>query len=263
MQLERIDKHFQPATMATNSKTAVKVVFGAMTIGKPGIEMTRVHTLDETAALLDTFQAHGHNEIDTSRVYGEGSSEEYLGKTDWQKRGIIMDTKLYPTSVRPALAKDVYSHNAKDLRAGLMASLKALNTDKLDLWYLHGPDRATPFKETLSEVNKLYEEGYFKRFGISNYQTWEVAKICEIAEANGWIKPTVYQGLYNAWHRAVEAELFPCMRHYGISLYCFNPLAGGFLTDRYHRDTEDSTVEKGSRYDPNSAQGKLHRGRYW
>jgi aflatoxin B1 aldehyde reductase len=102
------------------SKTAVKVVFGAMTIGKPGIEMTRVHTLDDTAALLDTFQAHGHNEVDTARVYGEGSSEEYLGKSDWQKRGIIMDTKLYPTSIRPALAKDVYSHSPKDLRTGLM-----------------------------------------------------------------------------------------------------------------------------------------------
>jgi aflatoxin B1 aldehyde reductase len=95
-----------------------------------------------------------------------------------------MDTMLYPTSIRPALAKEIYSHSPKDLRAGLMASLKALNTDKLDLWYLHGPDRATPFRETLSEVNKLYEEGYFKRFGISSYQTWEVAKICEITKEN-------------------------------------------------------------------------------
>ena len=103
-----------------DSKTAVEVVFGAMTIGKPGIEMTQVHTLDDTAALLDTFRAHGRNEIDTAHVYGEGSSEEYLGKSDWQKRGIIMDTKLYPTSVRPALAKDVYSRSPKDLRAGLI-----------------------------------------------------------------------------------------------------------------------------------------------
>lgn len=247
--------------MAT-AKTTVKVVLGAMTFGKPGIEQTRVHKLDEIAALLDTFQTHGHNEIDTARVYGEGSSEEYLGKLDWQKRGMVMDTKLYPTSVRP-YNKEIYSHSPKDLRAGLLASLKALNTDKLDAWYLHGPDRATPFKETLSEVNKLYEEGYFKRFGISNYQVWEVARICEICEENGWIKPTIYQGLYNTWHRAVETELFPCMRFYGISLYCFNPLAGGFLTDRYQRDTQEDKVEKGSRYDPNSIQGKLHRERYW
>jgi aflatoxin B1 aldehyde reductase len=180
--------------------------------------MTRVFTLDDTAAILDTFQKHGHNEIDTARVYGEGSSEEYLGNLDWQKRGLIMDTKLYPTYLRPSMANEHYSHKPKDLRAGLMASLKALKTDKLEIWYLHGPDRETPFKDTLGEVNKLHEEGYFKRFGISNFQSWEVAKICEICEQNGWIKPSVYQGLYNVWHRAVEAELIPCLRHYGLSL---------------------------------------------
>jgi aflatoxin B1 aldehyde reductase len=180
--------------------------------------MTRVFTLDDTAAILDTFQKHGHNEIDTARVYGEGSSEEYLGNLDWQKRGLIMDTKLYPTYLRPSMANEHYSHKPKDLRAGLMASLKALKTDKLEIWYLHGPDRETPFKDTPGEVNKLHEEGYFKRFGISNFQSWEVAKICEICEQNGWIKPSVYQGLYNVWHRAVEAELIPCLRHYGLSL---------------------------------------------
>ena len=223
--------------------------------------MTRVFTLEDTAAILDTFQKHGHKEIDTARVYGEGSSEEYLGDLRWQDRGLVMDTKLYPTAVRPALATEHYSHSPEDLRAGLMASLKALKTDKLHLWYLHGPDRSTPFEVTLREVDKLHKEGYLERFGISNYHSWEVAKICEICEHNGWIKPSVYQGLYNALHRAVESELFPCLRHYGMSLYCFNPLAGGFLTDRYHRDTKD--VEQGGRFDPNRMQGQLHRGRYW
>jgi aflatoxin B1 aldehyde reductase len=151
--------------------------------------MTRVHTIDDTNAILDTFQQHGHNEVDTARFYGEGSSEEYLGDLDWQKRGLVMDTKLYPTYLLPKLATELYSHKPDDLRAGLMASLKALKTDKLDLWYLHGPDRATPFEETLREVNKLHREGYFQRFGISNFYSWEVAKICEICEQNGWIKP--------------------------------------------------------------------------
>lgn len=123
-----------------------------------------------------------------------------------------------PTAVRPGMSPELYSHSPEDVRAGLTASLKALKTDKLALWYLHGPDRGTQFEATLREVDKLHKEGCFERFGICNYYSWEVARICDICEQNGWIKPTVYQGLYNALHR-------------------FNPLAGGFLTNRYQRDT--------------------------
>lgn len=181
-----------------------------------------------------------------------------------------MDTKLYPnldgpklydTSGAPKVKEEQYNHTPEDVRRGLMDSLKALKCDKVDMFYLHGPDRKTPFKDTLREVNKLHKEGYFKRFGISNYMSWEVAKICEICENEGWIKPTVYQGIYSALHRSIEAELFPCLRHYGISLYAFQPLAGGFLTGRYKRNQD--SFEPGSRFDPNITHSALHRGRYW
>jgi aflatoxin B1 aldehyde reductase len=192
-----------------------------------------------------------------------GTSEQYLGDVDWQKRGIIMETKLYPTASRDMskISSEKYSHNAEDVRAGLMTSLKALKADKIEMFYLHGPDRTVPFEITLAEVNKLHKEGYFRRFGISNFQSWEVAKICEICDKNGWIKPTAYQGIYNALHRGIEAELIPCLRHYGISLYAFQPLAGGFLTGKFTKDTTE--FEEGSRFDPKRWQGKLHQGRYW
>ena len=119
-----------------------------------------------------------------------------------------MDTKLYPhpggTFGQPI------THSPEDVRKHLEASLKALNADSMDMFYLHGPDRKTDYAVTLKAVNDLYEEGKFKRFGVSNYMSWEVAQMCEIAKANGWIQPTAYQGLYNAIHRGVEAELFPC-----------------------------------------------------
>ena len=225
--------------------------------------MTRVTTLDACNSILDVFQAYGHNEIDSARVYGEGSCEEYLGNLDYPKRGMIMDTKLYPSARgNPSLVKPrAWTHSAKDVREGLVASLEALKVKQIDMFYLHGPDRKTDFEETLSEVNKLHKEGYFKRFGISNYMSWEVARICEICQSHGWIRPSVYQGLYNAFHRRVEDELVPCLRFYGMSLYVFNPLAGGFLTGRYQRDQKE--FEEGSRFDPNRAQGKLHQGRYW
>lgn len=191
-----------------------------MTIGKEGAEQARVHTLDETKAILDVFQQHGHNEIDTSRTYGAGSSEEYLGDVDWKGRGLVMDTKYYPTAGRNMPTADApdggWRHTPDHLRQNLMTSLKALKVDKVDMWYLHGPDRTTPYEETLRAVNDLHREGLFDRFAISNYMSWEVAQICEICEKNGWIKPSVYQGVYNALHRSVEAELFPCLRHYGM-----------------------------------------------
>ncbi|KAK5163294.1 hypothetical protein LTR04_002663 [Oleoguttula sp. CCFEE 6159] len=251
--------------MTSAQKSELNVVFGAMTFGKKGAEQSRVYTLEGCSAILDIFQKHGHAEIDTARLYGEGSSETMLGDLAWRKRGLVMDTKYYPTAGKPSpsgWSKD-WRHTPEQLRENLMASLKALQTDKVDMWYLHGPDRTTPFAETLRAVDELHKEGLFTRFGISNYMAWEVAQMCELCEANGWLKPTVYQGVYNTLHRSVEPELFRCLRHYALAFYAYNPLAGGYLTSRYHRDDGAERIEAGSRFDPNRWQGKMYRMRYW
>ena len=256
--------------MSESSKTQLKIVFGAMAIGKPSThssthhnsdELTcesqdtfhaRIHTPEDVAPVLDLFLKYGHIEVDTARGYGDGTSEELLSEVDWKTRGIIMGTKLYP--------KPKYTHSPKDVRRGLMDSLEALKTDRVDMFYLHGPDRTVPFEETLRAVNELHKEGCFNRFGISNFLSYEVAKICEICEKHGWIKPAVYQGNYSALQRSVESELFPCLRHYGISLYAFQPLAAGFLTGRYQRNQTE--FEEGSRFDSKQWIGKVTQGRY-
>ncbi|KAK6329953.1 hypothetical protein TWF718_003380 [Orbilia javanica] len=241
----------------------LKIVFGGMALGKEGTDVSRVHSIDAAAALLDIFTSHGYNEIDTARLYGSGTSEEYFSALNWKDRGLVMGTKLYPTARVPMPLPDSmkFSHSPEDLRRGLMDSLKALGTDKIDLFYLHGPDRTVEYEITLRAVNELHQEGYFSKFGISNFAAWEVAQICEICDRNGWIKPSVYQGVYNCFMRGIEAELIPCLRKYGISLYTFNPLAGGLLTGKYTRDTE--TVEAGSRFDTKAFSGKMARSRYW
>jgi aflatoxin B1 aldehyde reductase len=91
--------------------------------------------------------------------------------------------------------------------------------------------------------------------------SWEVAQVCEICKKNGWIMPSVYQGIYHALQRSIEGELIPCLRKYNISLYAFQPLAGGLLTGRYKR--EQTEFEEGSRFDPKILQGTVHRNRYW
>ncbi|KAL5527048.1 hypothetical protein ACEPAG_5839 [Sanghuangporus baumii] len=251
--------------MTTEQKSALNIVLGAMTFGAPGVEGARVTDLKDVETILDIFQKHGHNEVDTAIVYCEGTSEEYLGKVGWQKRGLKMDTKLYPNISNPVVqGKFVISHKPEDLRKFLQIQLKALNTDKLDMWYLHGPDRTTPYDVTLKAVDELYKEGrtsYFKRFGLSNYYSWEVAEIVTICRERGYVQPTVYQGIYNAMVRSVEPELFPCLRKFGLSFYGFNALAGGFFTGRY--TGPDAKVEKGTRFDTSRKVGQLYRKRYW
>jgi aflatoxin B1 aldehyde reductase len=115
----------------------------------------RVHGLADAASILDTFQRHGHNEIDTARIYGGGSSEEMLASLSWKERGLIMATKLYPRAGGSAAFGEAYTHSPEDVRRGLTNSLKALGNEKVDIFYLHAPDRSTPFETTLREVNKL------------------------------------------------------------------------------------------------------------
>lgn len=112
----------------------------------------------------------------------------------------------------------------------------------------------------MREINKMYEEGLFKRFGISNFPAWQVSQVCEICIRNNWKKPDVYQGLYSGLQRGVELELLPCLNYYKIALYGYNPLSGGLLTDTYKRENGD--WHEGSRFDP--VEGLAHyRARYW
>merc|ERR1712093_737048 len=210
--------------------TNVPVSLGLMTWGREGVEMARVHDLAGCEKMLDVFLAHGHNEVDSALIYGEGSSEEYLGQIDWKGRGVVVDTKLAPGQ-----------YAGRDVKFTLDSMRKYIDVH-------------------LEAVNTLHKEGKFERFGVSNYSAAQVDDFCAIADKKGWIKPTAYQGIYNALHRSVEKELFPVLRKHGISFYEFNPLGGGIFTGQLKRDNE---VEKGSRFDPNTAQGKNYRQRYW
>ncbi|KAK4699683.1 aflatoxin B1 aldehyde reductase, partial [Phenoliferia sp. Uapishka_3] len=236
------------------SHSIILLLQGLMTWGEEGTSGARVTDLKDCEKMLNIFLKHGHNEVDTAYMYTNQTSEQYLGKIDYKKLGVVVDTKLYPNKAAGI------THSAADLRKYINIQLKALNSTCIDMWYLHAPDRSTPFEETFKAVDELYKEGLFKRFGISNYQSWEVAHIVGLCEKNGWIKPTAYQGLYNAVHRNVEAELFPCLRALGLSFYEFNPLGGGFFTGQY---SKDAPVEAGSRFDDAKQQGQNYRSRYW
>jgi len=152
------------------------------TFGEEGKEQARVHDLKTCKDIVQTFLDHGHCEADTARFYCGGTCEEYLGKIQVDQMGIKIQTKLYPTAGQPMMSADAapISHSPGDLRKHLMASLKALGVKKLDMFYLHGPDRTTPYEVTLKAIDDLHKEGHFDKFAISNFMSWEVAEMATL-----------------------------------------------------------------------------------
>ncbi|TFY52776.1 hypothetical protein EVG20_g10409 [Dentipellis fragilis] len=103
---------------------------------------------------------------------------------------------------------------------------------------LHAPDRSVPYIDTVRAIDELYKEGKFEEFGLSNYPAWDVVDIIHLCKENGFVQPTVYQGMYNAISRTIEPELIPAIRKFGLRLITYNPLAGGFFTGKASFDAK-------------------------
>lgn len=193
-----------PSTTALGSKP--RVILGLMTFGPPGSEAKggRITTLDEYNKNLDYFQQNGYNEVDTARAYISGDQEAFTKEAKWKDRGLTLATKCMP--VQPG------DHTPEKLRASLEKSLSELGTDSVDIFYLHAPDRATPFEDTLKAADEMFKEGKFAQLGLSNFAAWEVAEVWNIANERGLVKPTIYQAMYNAITRDIEKELVPALR---------------------------------------------------
>ena len=213
----------------------MKSILGSMTFGE---------SVDDNGAdaIVTAFMQAGGKEIDTANVYCDGVTEEILGRLiDADRRaGVYLASKVHPWNDEGLQPQQV--------KKQLAQSLQRLGTDRVDLLYLHSPDLDTPIEDTLAACFELYQQDRFTDFGLSNYAAWQVAEIVELCRRHGWMQPRVYQGMYNALTRDVERELFPCLRHYGIAFYAYNPLAGGLLSGRYRSidnlPTEGRFVDK-------------------
>ena len=239
-----------------------------MTFGLPGSNSARVTSIDEYNKCLDYFQSQGYNEIDTARVYCGGTQEAFTSQARWQERGLSIATKVYPH--QPGL------HKPAALRETLEKSLVELKTNCVDIFYLHAPDRSVPFDETLEEVDKLHKEGKFVQLGLSNYTAFEVAEIVITCKERGWVRPTIYQGKYNAIStafncsscsslisnsgRGIEHELIPACHRYGLEIVIYNPLAGGLFSGKIK---SADAPQVGRFAESNSQQGASYRKRYF
>ncbi|XP_058017105.1 aflatoxin B1 aldehyde reductase member 2 isoform X1 [Ahaetulla prasina] len=213
---------------------------------------------EASGAMLRAFLARGHSQLDTAHMYAGGESERIVGALLAAQPGAEGRVKI-ATKANPWDGKTL---KAQSVRSQLEESLQRLRLPSVDLFYLHAPDHETPVEETLRACNDLHKEGKFKALGLSNYASWEVAEICTLCKAHQWLLPTVYQGMYNATTRQVEKELFPCLRHFGMSFYAYNPLAGGLLTGKYKYEDKDLSQPPTGRFFGND-WATVYRDRYW
>ncbi|KAF9967823.1 hypothetical protein BGZ70_008051 [Mortierella alpina] len=200
---------------------------------------------------LDTFYTHGHSDIDTARIYGNGDTEQALGQCSLGCFSIA--TKVWPVSAG--------AHQPENIRRVFRESLMALGVPKVETFYLHAPDFTTPWEESCKAVDELYKEGLFDKFGLSNYSSWQVAQIHGVCKQHGYVLPVVYQGMYNPITRDVSRELLPCLKALGMAFEAYNPIAGGLLTGKYQFDKTE--INDGSRFDTQMGFGKIYRERFW
>ncbi|KAI1874323.1 uncharacterized protein JN550_002902 [Neoarthrinium moseri] len=232
-----------------------RVILGLMTFGPSGSEGAgaRITDLGVYNSVLDKFQSRGYNEVDTARVYINGAQEAFTKEARWKERGLTLATKVkYPSADG--------DHVAQKVAESVETSLKELGTHTIDILYIHAADRATPFEETLGALDKLHKAGKFVRLGLSNYTAFEVAEAVMICRQHGWVRPTIYQAMYNAITRGIDAELIPACRRYGLELVVYNPIAGGLFSGKIK--SKDIAPTEG-RFSDAQGTGANYRNRYF
>ncbi|MCZ9348127.1 aldo/keto reductase [Streptomyces sp. TRM76130] len=191
--------------------------------------------------LLDHYLDAGGNFVDTANMYNGGASEETLGRYFTQRPGrrerVVLATKFGGNMA----ADDPNSGGAgrKAIRAQLDASLRRLNTDHVDLYWLHQWDRHTPVEETLSTLTDLVRAGKVNAIGLSNVPAWWVAEAATAARLREWEPVAALQIEYSLLARSVEGEIFGAARRFGLGITPWSPLASGVLSGKYSRATSE------------------------
>ena len=220
----------------------VKLVLGTMTFGESVFS-------PEVGEFVNTFLDSGYDELDTAFVYNEGNCERLLGEVlPKLNRPFKIATKVNPRISGKLDAEAAYTQ--------VEGSLERLGLPCVDTVFLHFPDPATPAEGVLGAMEDLHDQGRYKELGLSNFPAWMVADAWHICDRHGWVKPTVFEGMYNPLSRKAEIELNDCLKHFGMRFYAFNPMCGGLLTGKYG-SYEEAPTDGRFTHRPN------YQGRYW
>ena len=205
-----------------------EVCFGAMTFGREADEAT-------SHRMLDLFTERGGNFIDTADVYGQGTSEEVLGRwlSHRDRDEFVIATKVrFPMGDGP----NEVGLSRKHILSSIDGSLRRMGTDHVDLLQIHCWDRGTPIEETLTTLDGLVRVGKVRYLGSSNLRGWQLQKMVDTSRQLGLEAFVSHQPQYNLLARPTEWEVLPVCRDEGIGVIPWSPLRGGWLSGRYTRD---------------------------
>lgn len=224
------------------NKNPVNLILGTMTFGESVF-------MPDVGEFINAFLDAGYDELDTAYVYNEGNCEKFLGEVLPElNRPFKIATKVNPRISGKLDAEAAYKQ--------VNESLERMRLDSVDTVFLHFPDPATPVEGVLGAMADLHDQGKYKELGLSNFPAWMVTDVWHICDKHGWVKPTVFEGVYNPLTRRAEAELNDCLNNFGMRFYAYNPMCGGLLTGRYGK-FEDTPTDGRFTHRPN------YQGRYW
>jgi len=233
-------------TLPHTDLTVSRASFGTMPFGSQA---------DQAAStrMVDCCMDHGINFFDTANMYNKGVAEIVLGKAlkGRRSRVVIASKVRFPMGGAP----DQSGLSGAAMLRAIDESLTRLDTDYLDLYYFHAPDWSVPIEESLATMDQLVRAGKVRYPACSNYAGWQVVEMLWTSERNGLRPPYVSQIMYNLLARGIEQEYAAMCKRFGVSILVYNPLAGGLLTGKQHRERPLA----GTRFDSN----QLYLDRYW
>ncbi len=189
---------------------------------------------DTSRQILDAFFEAGGNFIDTANVYTKGTSETLLGEfLQGNRDRAVLATKY--TNAMPGTDPNAGGNQRKNMMQSVEASLKRLQTDYIDLYWLHIWDRITPIEEVMRGFEDLVRQGKILHAGVSDMPAWVIARGNTLAELRGWTPFIGLQIEYSLIERTVERDLLPMAKSLGIGVTAWGPLAGGVLTGKYQK----------------------------
>jgi len=231
-------------------KTELKVselCLGTMTFGRETDEKTAI-------AMVDRFEEVGGNFIDTADAYGSkpGFSEEIVSKAlKGRRQNFILATKVnFPTGSGP----NDRGLSRVHIMQAIDASLKRLQTDYIDIYFIHCWNSKTPLEDSLFTLDNLVKSGKVRYLGVSNFTAWQLMKALGISDRYGWQRFVCFQPQYSLVMRHIEPEFFPLCQQEGLGIVTWSPLGGGFLSGKYlpgkelAPDSRIASVEKREDY---------------
>lgn len=227
-------------TLGRSGLVVSPLALGTMTFGTP-----RWGSADEVSeAIFNAYAEAGGNFIDTADVYAKGRSEElvgdYVAKRHLREQ-LVLATK-FGFNAQPG-NPHAGGNGRKNIYRALEGSLRRLQTDYIDLYWLHVWDMVTPVEEVLQSLGDLVRAGKIRYFGFSDMPAWYATKAATLAAAHGVPGPIAMQLEYSLVERSIEREHVPAARECGLGVVPWSPLAAGFLAGNYRRDEAGATGE--------------------